>query len=300
MKDIDHLARANGTSFLSRDEVLTAGGTDRMISFRLKSGLWANPHPGVYRLGPDPTGWLEQLDAAVTAAGPSALVSHRSAYVLWGLDGITSQMLEITVPYDHAPIPNGVLRHRTRREMAREIVQGLPVTSVTRTLLDAARYLPLPVVIKGVDSALRRELTTLPGLWDTAEREGGRGVPGAGMYRTAVAHIEDHGSTGSPAEAELLIEMKRAGIPAPVPQYEIVTPSGRRYLVDFGWPDLDKGVEVDGLDAHSGAQNLERDLIRQNDLLAAGLELRRFTARQVRRQPQVVVEDIRRFLQGKP
>src|SRR5690606_28129487 len=81
------------------------------------------------------------------------------------------------------------------------------------------------------------------GLWDTAEREGGRGVPGAGRYRAAVAHIEDHGSTGSPAEAELLIEMKRAGIPAPVPQYEIVTPSGRRYLVDFGWPDLDKGVE---------------------------------------------------------
>ena len=72
--------------------------------------------------------------------------------------------------------------------------------------------------------------------------------------------------------------------------------SGNRYLVDFGWPTLGKGVEVDGLLAHTGAERLERDLERQNDLMEAGIELRRFTGRQVRRDPQAVVAEIRRFL----
>lgn len=296
MKPVDRYARRSGQSFLDREEVLGAGGTDRMISARIRNGLWTNPHPGVYRLGADPTGWLEKLDAAVSAAGPSALVSHRAAFALWGLEGIDAQLVEITVPYECGPVPSGVIRHRTRREMAREIVSGLPVTSVPRTLLDSAQYLPPMVVAKGVDSALRRELTSLVRLWETAEREGGRGVRGAGKYRWAVAEIEDNGTTGSPAEVEILLALRKKGLPEPVPQYEIITPSGRRYFVDFGWPDLRKGVEVDGLDAHSSSENLERDLIRQNDLMDAGIELRRFTARQVRRSTDQVVAEIRRFL----
>lgn len=296
MKSVDRYAQRSGSSFIPRDEILNAGGTDRMIASRIQRGLWTSPHAGVYRLGPEPSSWLERLDAAVVAAGPSALVSHRAAYVLWGLDGIDTQLVEITVPYECAPVPSGVIRHRTRREMAREIVQGLPATSVTRTLLDSARYLPLPVLVKGIDSALRRELTSVPRLWETARDEGGRGVPGAGRFRKALAHIDDSGTTGSPAEAVILLEMKRHGIPEPSPQWEVVTPSGRRYLVDFGWPDFMKGVEIDGLDAHSGSENLERDLIRQNDLMDAGVELRRFTARRVRNDPEAVVEEIRRFL----
>lgn len=296
MRAVDKYAQQSGRSFITREEILKVGGTDRMIASRVQRGMWSKPHAGVYRLGPEPSVWLEKLDAAIVAAGPSAVVSHRAAYVLWGLDGIDALLVEITVPYGCAPVPSGVIRHRTRREMAREIVQGLPVTSVSRSLLDSARYLPVPVLVKGIDSALRRELTSLSRLWETARNQGGRGVPGSGKFRRALAHVDDSGRTGSPAEAAILLEMRRHGIPDSTPQWEVLAPSGRRYLVDFGWPNRAKGVEIDGLDAHSGSERLERDLIRQNDLMDAGVDLRRFTARRVRNDPAAVVEEIRQFL----
>ena len=77
---------------------------------------------------------------------------------------------------------------------------------------------------------------------------------------------------------------------------EVVLSDGQRFVIDFGWPTLLKGVEVDGLDAHSGPAQLENDLRRQNALLDAGIELRRFSAREVRRDPKGVAVAIARFL----
>lgn len=298
MEPLDRLTRNRNEAILTRADLLAAGGTDRMIASRLDRGIWNKVHAGVYVWGPKLQRWLDRLEAAVAAAGPHALVSHRAAFVLWDLEGLDTRLVEITVPYRCAPTPDGVIRHRTRRPMPREIVAGLPVTSVERTLLDVAAVVPSLVVRKGIDSALRRDMTTAQRLWGIASTQGGRGVPGSGRFRTALDAITDTGATGSAAEVEILSSMIRAGIPRPVLQWEVATPSGRIYLVDFGWPARAKGVEIDGLEAHGGADKLDRDLIRQNDLMDAGVELRRFSARTVRRQPRHVIESIRRFLES--
>ncbi len=267
-----------------------------MIASRVERGIWIQAHAGVYVWGPQPRDWRQKLEAAVAATSPHGLVSHRAAFALWGLEGLNTRLVEITVPYRCAHTPHGVIRHRTRRPMPRQIVAGLPVTSVERTLLDSAAVVPSMVVRKGIDSALRRQMTTAPRLWDMASTQGGRGVPGSGRFRTALNAITEVGNTGSPAEVEILTKLIAAGAPRPILQWEVPTPSGRIYLIDFGWPDRNKGVEIDGLDFHAGAESLERDLTRQNDLMDAGVELRRFTARAVRRSPDTVVEAIRRFL----
>lgn len=285
-----------GHDVISRDMVLALGGTDDMIAMRIRNGWWTRLHAGVYRIGPRSDEWLERLKSAVLAAGPEALVSHRAAYVLWGLDGIDTQIVELTVPYEHGPIPQAVIRHRTRRPIKGTTVMSIPTTPIERTLLDAAAQLPVQVLTKGVDSAVRLGLTDPLAIAKTIRDQGGPGVRGVRKLEHAVMDLDRVGPTGSPAELELLSGMRKAGVPDPVLQWEAVTPSGRRYRVDFGWPSLDKGVEVDGLDAHAGAENLERDLQRQNDLFEAGIELRRFTARRVRRDIDAVTEEIRRFL----
>lgn len=165
-----------------------------------------------------------------------------------------------------------------------------------RTLLDAAGLLPKTVVAKGLDSAVRRNLTSVPRLWETIRTQGGPGVGGTKPLTTLVSALEKSGATGSPAETELLHVMRDEALPEPVLQYEVVLADGRRYVVDFAWPERGKGVEVDGLAAHAGAEALERDLQRQNALMDAGLELRRFTAREVRRNPKKVAAEIARFL----
>lgn len=79
--------------------------------------------------------------------------------------------------------------------------------------------------------------------------------------------------------------------------FEIQTDSGRRIL-DLAWPDRNKGIEVDGIDAHDSADKLDDDLTRQNDLMNLGLDIRRFSARQIRRDPQGVVDQISQFLEA--
>lgn len=281
---------------LDRAEATELGATDRMISARVDSGRWVRLHPGVYQVGPAGGHWLARLRAAVLAAGPGAAASHRSAFVLWGLDGLETRLVEITVPYAHGPTPEGTVVHRTRRDLPRTEVEGITVTTVERTLLDAAGMLPRLVIAKGLDSAVRLGLTHPTALWETIRLQGGRGVRGTRPLSSLVAALEETGETGSPAETELLQAMRREGIPEPQLQWEVVLANGQRYVIDFGWPTLHKGVEVDGLDAHSGPGQLENDLRRQNALMDAGIELRRFSAREVRRDPEGVATTIARFL----
>ena len=94
MKELD--TRLGGTTVVTRAQVLEAGGTDAMIAARLRASWWEPIHAGVYRRGPRSGQWLEELDAALKAAGPRAAVSHRAAFVLWGLDGLTARLREIT------------------------------------------------------------------------------------------------------------------------------------------------------------------------------------------------------------
>ena len=292
---IDHRDPRSRRLF-DRSQALELGATDRMIDTRLGSGRWVRVHAGVYSTGPPDGGWRARLAAAVLAAGQGAAVSHRAAFALWGLEGLDPRVVEITVPYTRGPTPRGVTVHRTRRRLPLATVDGIAVTTVERTLLDLAGSLPRLVVAKGLDHALRRELTTRERLWDTIEEQGGRGVRGSLPLRRLLVAAEDGGVTGSPAETELVAAMRREGIPDPVMQYEVVTADGRRFLVDFAWPRWAKGVEVDGLDAHAGAEALDRDLDRQNALMDAGLELRRFSARAVRRDPGGVARAIAAFL----
>ena len=104
--------------------------------------------------------------------------------------------------------------------------------------------------------------------------------------------------TGSGSETELLFYMRQAMLPEPLLQHELISNAGERMLPDFYWPNHGKAVEVDGIDAHSSADAMDHDLNRQNALMDLGIELRRFSARKVRRDPQAVVGEILRFLES--
>jgi very-short-patch-repair endonuclease len=79
-------------------------------------------------------------------------------------------------------------------------------------------------------------------------------------------------------------------------QQKFTTRNGDPIRPDFYWPLMAKAVEVDGIDAHDSAEKLDRDLQRQNEMMDLGIELRRFSARRVRRHPREFVDEVRRFL----
>ncbi len=218
--------------------------------------------------------------------------------VVWDLDGIGGAPLELTVPFTHGPVPADVVVHRTRRPIPVAARHGLDITTVERTILDVASCLPPVVVEKALESAMRRGLTTALKLELFVREQGGKGVRGSRMLRELLCDRPDGRAAGSPAEVELLRALRAAGVEAPVRQHRIELGLGAVATVDLAWPDRRKAVEVDGLDAHGTAEALDRDDERQNELLDAGWELRRYSARKVRRYPEQVAERIRRFLCG--
>lgn len=287
---------AAGRHFLiSRGEAVDLGATEKYLRYQIDRGRWLRVHPGVYQIDRRPLDWHSKLMAAVLACGPDSRVSHRAALVLWQMDGISSAPVEVTMPFGNLGVPEGVIVHRSRRPTQADERLGIPVSGPERTLLECCRYLPPIVVGKALDSAIRRSMTTIDRMWLMLANEGGRGVKGTRRMRGVLRQRVHDTATDSGSEFELLYHMQQALLPRPELGFELYPASGRR-VPDFIWPSLAKAVEVDGVDAHDSADKLDYDLQRQNEIMDLGLELRRFSARQVRRDPQGVVAQIRQFL----
>jgi very-short-patch-repair endonuclease len=204
-------------------------------------------------------------------------------------------MIEITVPFNDEPAPRDALLHRSRRGVQPVEHIGIPVTPVERTLLDLAALLPSPTLEKAMSSAIRKGLATVDSIDVCIAQFGGRGVKGTRKLRRVLRIIE-RDKSGSPSEVDAAQLIRSAAIPAPVQQLKIALPIGSNAYPDFTWPDRMKIVEVDGFDFHSSPEQQEHDLDRQNALLDLGYEIRRFSARDVRRNPQAVIAEITRFI----
>lgn len=281
---------------ISRGEAIGLGATEKYVKYQVAGGRWLQIHPGVYQIDRRPLDWASKLMAAVLACGGDARVSHRAALVLWQMDGISSAPIEVTMPFGNLAVPEGVIVHRSRRPTPTRERLGIPVSGPERALLECCIYLPPIAIGKALDSAIRRNITTVDRVWLMLANEGGRGVRGTKKLRLVLRERTHDTATDSGSEFELLYHMKRASLPKPELGFELYPANGRR-IPDFIWPDRAKAVEVDGIDAHNSADKLDDDLQRQNELMDLGLEIRRFSARQIRRDPKGVIEQIRQFLE---
>lgn len=280
---------------LSRPALLALGANDHNIGREMRSGRWTEVHTGVYYLNVTPVTWRTEVLAAVLAAGKGALASHRTAAVLMNIESVRTRMIEITVAHSDHPIPEGVTLHRTRRPTQGTVIDSIPVTSPGRTILDLAAILPAPTLEKVVSSAVRQGHLTLATVDETIRIHGGRGVTGTKKLRR-VLQLVDGDLAGSTSEVDLNQLIREAPVPSPVLQLRVVRPDGISAYPDFSWPDRMKIVEADGLGAHWTEDQLQWDLVRQNQLMQLGWEIRRFSARHIRRDPQGVLDEIVRFI----
>lgn len=280
---------------ICRSQLLAADVTDHEISWRIDIGRLEVMHPGVYYLDSTPATWKTELLAATMAAGPDAFASHRSAGVLWAMDAIYGKVIEVTVPYGESPEPAGVLLHRTRRRNPATQVDAIPTSTPERTLMDLASFLPDRVVWKAARSAVHRGTTTVSRMDRAVGVYGGRGVGGTRRMRRVIRLVSDDKS-GSAAEIDLKDIVVNAEVPSSTQQLRVQLPDGSNVYPDFTWPDRLRIVEVDGFGAHGTPEQLESDLHRQNQLMDLGWEIRRFTATDIRNEPDRVRTEIIRFV----
>ncbi|MBA3300032.1 MAG: type IV toxin-antitoxin system AbiEi family antitoxin domain-containing protein [Thermoleophilaceae bacterium] len=276
----------------SRSQLLAAGVSSDAIKGRQRSGLLVVLHRGVYSLG-TPT-WRGRLRAAVLAVDGSVL-SHRAAGSMHDLlDGRTAEAIDVTT-CRHAHAREGIAVHRVRALPAEEIVtiDGIPCTSVARTLVDLAATEPRRVVEQALDAAELQQVYDGRALNEAMRRN----RPGAATLRTIDAeHFAGTTVTRNDFEEAFLALCRRGGLPQPAMNAPLILPSGCP-IVDALWRDARVAVELDGRAAHLRRKCFESDRVRDVELTVAGFLPARFTWRSVTRKPKWVERQTRALLE---
>jgi very-short-patch-repair endonuclease len=274
------------------------GLTEAALRQRLAGGSVARLHEGVYRFVAAPETWRTGVAAAVLAGGASVVASHRSAGRLWALRDVPRWSPEVTGLGRRLPVVEGVVVHRTDRldDLDRAVVDGIPCTSVARTLLDLGAVLHRNVVRTAAQDAVLCGLTSMVDLVCTLERIGGPGRRGTAALRWTVRQSVPDARLESRLEAVLFRLVRSAPVPSPVVQHEVRCADGRVARLDLAWPEQRIAVEADGRRWHSTSADFERDMARANSISASGWTLYRFGWSDVHQRPATVEALLRRVL----
>lgn len=251
---------------VSRRQLLALGVGRRAIQRRIGGGRLHRVRPGVYAVGHrvlSQRGWWL---AAVLAAGPGAVLSHRSAAALWGIRPTTRTRIEVTssrklrqrkdlLPHCAVLPPDEMTTH-----------QSIPVTTAPRTLLDLAAVIPPNQLDRALNEA---EIRRLPGPQAMLERHEGR--RGTAALRTLLLNARR--SHRSPTEAEFLDFIRTNHIPEPETNTII-----EGYECDAVWRDARLIVELDGYSTHGTRRAFARDRARDRRLTARGWRTMRVTS----------------------
>jgi len=227
--------------------------------------------------------WRRQLHVTLSSCPPrqraTAVVFRRAAAALWGMDGFGPGPVEIAVTAGRLNTP-GLHGVRLLSPGERQVVDGFPVTSVGRTLLDLGQVVTdVELMERAVEWSLRSTQVTVSDLAELVGRH--PKLPGTRVVRS-VLERRPAGTTPTESDAEtLFLQLARgAGLPDPSRQFSVQTVGGT-FRVDFAWPRRRLAVEIDGAATHASREALRRDLHRQNlvllSLANSGWALLRFT-----------------------
>jgi very-short-patch-repair endonuclease len=258
----------------------------RVTRGQLRSSAWLRLFPDVYACSSLAISHERRAGAVAWLVIPGAVVSGRSAAVLWGTELAGPQDdVECTVPPECRA--GGVRGVRvTRRALPPDEVtvrHGIRVTTVGRTAVDLARIHPLDEAVVAVDQFLRTGLLSLA---DVRVRAAALTGPGCRAVRRA-ADLAD-GLAESPQETRLRLLLVRSRLPRPIAQHVVRDPDGRFIgRVDFAWPEARLAVEYEGA-WHGAPQQVAKDRHRLNELGAAGWTVVFVTAADLRDPVQLV------------
>ena len=178
----------------------------------------------------------------------------------------------------------------------RDVVDGLPVTSGPRTLLDLAATTSTQQLIELAAASVRLRTCTLDDLATIVHAR--QRVRGRQRLEMAIEVLGDDGVIArSDVEVGALWSLVEGGLPRPHVAYRVVDITGAFVAeVDLAYPEFRLAIEIDGYRWHSSPESKRRDEERQNRLVLAGWTVLRFSAGDVRSRPHLLVNAVREAL----
>jgi hypothetical protein len=225
---------------VGRRQLLAAGLSAAEIRHRVECGRLFRLHPGVYSVGTADPGPLGHLLSAVFASGGRAVLSHRSAAVLWRLLETKPGPIDVTVPGKKTALRDGIQRHSTRSLPPAETTTRLriPCTTVERVLIDLAATRSSELE-RAVEQGFVNKLIGRTRMQEALNRANGR--TGTRQLRRLLAGLLPQlPFTRSELERRFLKLIASANLPMP-----IVNRHREEHRVDFQWPAYRLILETD-------------------------------------------------------
>jgi very-short-patch-repair endonuclease len=275
-------------------QLLALGYSKHAIHTLIAKGWLHRVLHGVYAVGHPRISFRGRWMAAVLACGPGAVLSHRAAAALHDLRAHTTGPTDVTSTSRHH-LP-GIRCHCVRAlDLAdTTTIDGIPVTSISRTLLDLAEVLGAQPLRTTLEAAQRQDLLNLYALDALIARSPGR--HGIKPLTDALRELRDEAPwTQSELERRFLELIRDAGLPEPQCNVSV-----DGIVVDFYWPQHKLVVEVDGYRFHKTRRSFEDDRRKDARHAVAGRRVIRPTHERIVGGPQALLGDLVRLLSAAP
>jgi hypothetical protein len=281
---------------ITRRQILALGASDGLIRPRVGRGLWRTIGPGTYLA----TG-KRSLDAVLAAAVSylPAVVSHESAAVRHDLPIAPPRVGTVTIPHRSSNrFPDVTIHESTDLDAGYiEARNGLPTTTLSRTIFDLASVLDAYSLVRVVDHALSRSLVEKTELSAILSQLGRRGRPGTASFRVLMAKIgSEMVAPESVLERRMLDLIAQFDLPEPGRQMPVPWRTRSSGRVDLTYSDQRVIVECDGRRWHTASETFESDRRRDNLAQLGGWMVLRFTWHDVTRRSAETATQIRTAL----
>ncbi len=282
------LGRQNGV--IARQQALATGMTPGRLRSKVRIGRWTPVHPGVYRSVEHPYSSVSRVRAAALWAGTNGYLYGHAAAWWWGLTSIEPARVAVVIPRSENRRGQGGITV-IRRPLApadRAWYRSAQVTAVALSALTGS-----VAIGRGGAAVLDRALQTKVGLADVRAAHyrnlGSHGSKEAGNLLQAAA------DRSSAASERLFIKLLRdAGIRG----WRVNQrwhPASRSTL-DVAFIAEKLAIEIDGWAWHHTPDRFQRDRTKQNELIAAGWTVLRFTWFDLTQRPEEVIRAVRHAL----
>jgi hypothetical protein len=272
--------------------------TASTVRNRVAAGHLHRIHRGVYAVGHQVLSRHGQWMAAVLACGVGAVLSHRDAAALLGVRPSNRARFDVTAPGRKGKTRARIDVHRADTLTAADVtvVDGIPCTTLARTLLDLAEVVPPRQVERAIDRAEQLRILDLRAIEDLLARSNGR--RGARVLRAILAgYLVGRQRTRNELEVRLLELCLEAGGTRPLVNHHVDLDDGGPLIEgDLVYPDIKVIVEADGDQTHGTRAGRETDVKRDRRIRAAGWRVEHFTWREVFLEPGSVVAALRPIL----
>jgi very-short-patch-repair endonuclease len=293
-----HVLMASQHGAAGSRQLRQLGISERAERLCVASGMWRRETDAVVVAAASPSTAHRAAMVAVLDVGEVAVASHELAAWVWRLPGFRSGAVDVTTLRGttrrrRAPVrlhePRLLLPHHVT------IVDGVPVTSLARTLFDLAG---VPLHPKRMARLLDNVITQSPAmagvLAETLRELARRGRPGISLMRELLAE-RPPGVAVPATNLERRFEeiLASAGLPAPRRQVDV---GGQAWIgrVDFRDVEFPILYEVDSRRHHTGLLDAQADRVRDEAMLAAGWwEVVRICEDDIWHRPWVVVAQVR-------